>query len=134
MSGAQRTALRLAQWVLLLPLGLMARFFFALAVDVAPAMTQLDAAGYLTTQQAIDRAVRSGAFAAAFFGPAVLTWLVAPLALRAGARRRALGWALVAPGARERWNAADQWRSWAASLCFGATAWLSAAPLPPRDS
>lgn len=42
--------------------------------------------------------MRSGAFAAAFLGPAGLAWLVAALALRAGARRRALGRARVAPG------------------------------------
>ena len=96
--------------------------------------------------------MRSGAFAAAFLGPAGLAWLVAALALRAGARRAALGWALVALGdgrgvaartahchlpidealagwhparppadwlvVRERWSAADHWRSWAASRCF----------------
>ena len=92
------TALRAAEWLALLPLGLMAGFFFAFAIDVAPAMTQLDASGYIGTQQAINRAVRHPAFGAAFFGSAALPWIVAALALWTGERVRALGWALVGLG------------------------------------
>ena len=74
----------------------MAGFFFAFAIDVGPAMAQLDAATYVTTQQAINRVVRNAGFGAAFFGAALLPWTVAALALWAGARRHALGWAAVA--------------------------------------
>lgn len=95
MNAARHHALQWVQWLALLPLGLMAGFFFAFAIDVAPAMTQLDAAGYISTQQTINRAVRNAGFGAAFFGSAVLPWVVAALALWAGARRRALGWAAV---------------------------------------
>jgi uncharacterized membrane protein len=77
-------------------LGLMAGFFFAFAVDVAPAMAQLDAAGYVTTQQWINRSVRNLPFALAYFGSAALPW--APAAVAAWQRRRgaALGWLAVA--------------------------------------
>lgn len=96
MNRSRHTALRRAQWLALLPLGLMAGFFFAFAIDVGPAMAQLDAATYVTTQQAINRVVRNAGFGAAFFGAALLPWTVAALALWAGARRHALGWAAVA--------------------------------------
>ena len=43
MNRSRHTALRRAQWLALLPLGLMAGFFFAFAIDVGPAMAQLDA-------------------------------------------------------------------------------------------
>ena len=69
-------------------LGLMAGFFFAFAIDVAPAMRELDAPGYVTTQQAINRAVRNLPFALVYFGSAVLP-LLAAAALYAGGQRRA---------------------------------------------
>ncbi len=98
MSGAAHTALRASEWLALVLLGLMAGFFFAFAVDVAPAMAQLDAASYITTQQWINRVVRNAAFGAAYFGSALLPWLASGAALWAGQRRRALAWALIALG------------------------------------
>jgi uncharacterized membrane protein len=76
-------------------LGLMAGFFFAFAVDVAPAMAQLDAAHYIATQQAINRVVRNAAFGSVYFGSAVLTALAAVLAWRSGGKRAAAGWLVV---------------------------------------
>ena len=51
-------------------LGVMAGFFFAFAIDVAPAMTNLDASSYVTTQQWINRVVRNATFGATYFGSA----------------------------------------------------------------
>jgi uncharacterized membrane protein len=76
--------------------GLMAGFFFAFAVDVAPAMAQLDASGYVTTQQWINRTVRNAAFGATYFGSAVLPFVAALLAWAAGLRVRAWAWAALA--------------------------------------
>jgi uncharacterized membrane protein len=76
-------------------LGLMAGFFFAFWVDVAPAMRELDAAGYIETQQAINRVVRNAPFALAYFG-SVLVPALAAVALWMGKRRaEALVWAAV---------------------------------------
>lgn len=69
-------------------LGLMAGFFFAFAVDVVPAMRELDAQAYITTQQAINRVVRNATFGGVYFGTAVLP-LLAAVALYAGGQRRA---------------------------------------------
>lgn len=96
MSRAAHAALRGTEWLALVLLGLMAGFFFAFAVDVAPAMAQLDAAGYITTQQHINRVVRNALFGGIYFGSALLPWLAAGAALWAGQHHRALGWALVA--------------------------------------
>lgn len=68
-------------------MGLMAGFFFAFSVDIAPAMRELDAQAYITTQQAINRAVRNLSFALVYFGSA-LTPLLATAALYAAGRRR----------------------------------------------
>lgn len=68
-------------------LGLMAGFFFAFAVDVVPAMRELDAQAYITTQQAINRVVRNATFGGVYFGTAVLP-LLAALALYACGQRR----------------------------------------------
>lgn len=65
-------------------LGLMAGFFFAFAVDVAPAMARLDAAGYVATQQYINSVVRNAAFGLTYFGSAVLPFLAAVAAAWAG--------------------------------------------------
>ncbi len=67
-------------------IGLMAGFFFAFSVDVAPAMRELDAQGYITTQQAINRAVRNLPFALVYFGAAA-TPFVAALGLYLAGRR-----------------------------------------------
>ena len=96
MSRTARVTLHAAEWLALLLLGLMAGFFFAFAVDVAPALAQLDAHGYITTQQHINRMVRNALFGVVYFGSALLPWLVAAAALWAGQRQRALGWALIA--------------------------------------
>jgi uncharacterized membrane protein len=77
-------------------IGLMAGFFFAFSVDVAPAMRELDAQGYITTQQAINRAVRNLPFALVYFGAAV-TPFVAAFALHvAGRRGDAAAWLGIA--------------------------------------
>jgi len=77
-------------------LGVMAGFFFAFAIDVAPAMTRLDAAGYITTQQWINSVVRNAAFGAAYFGSAVLPFVASAVAWWAGQRQRALLWLVLA--------------------------------------
>lgn len=68
-------------------LGLMAGFFFAFAIDVVPAMRELDAQAYITTQQAINRVVRNAVFGATYFGSALMP-LLAALALYASGQRR----------------------------------------------
>jgi uncharacterized membrane protein len=77
-------------------LGLMAGFFFAFAADVAPAMAQLDASGYVTTQQWINRAVRTAAFGGAYFGSTLLPFLASAAVFWAGDRRRAALWLAIA--------------------------------------
>ncbi|MED5619716.1 anthrone oxygenase family protein [Ideonella sp. BN130291] len=77
-------------------LGLMAGFFFAFAVDVAPAMTHLDATGYVATQQWINRSVRNLTFALAYFGSALLPWVPSALAALQRQWRPAIGWLIVA--------------------------------------
>lgn len=77
-------------------LGLMAGFFFAFWVDVAPAMLELDAAGYIHTQQAINRVVRNAAFGAAYFGAAAVPLLAAAFLLVAGRRKEAALWLAIA--------------------------------------
>lgn len=77
-------------------LGLMAGFFFAFWVDVAPAMRELEAGGYIQAQQAINRAVRNAPFAIAHFGAALVPWLLVALAWQSGDRRRAGAWAAIA--------------------------------------
>jgi uncharacterized membrane protein len=95
MNTSARRLATATELVATLLLGLMAGFFFAFAIDVAPAMTQLDAAGYITTQQAINRAVRNAGFGAVYFGSALLPLLAAIAVCLAGERRAALGWAAV---------------------------------------
>ena len=73
-------------------LGLMSGFFFAFAVDVVPAMRELDASTYITVQQAINRAVRNLSFAAAYFGAAALPFLAALAMALAGRRAQAWLW------------------------------------------
>lgn len=77
-------------------LGLMAGFFFAFAIDVAPAMAHLDGPGYVAAQQWINLSVRNLYFALAYFGSTVLAFL--PALLAAGARRwgTALAWSALA--------------------------------------
>jgi uncharacterized membrane protein len=77
-------------------LGLMAGFFFAFAIDVVPAMAQLDGPGYVRTQQLINSAVRGAVFGLTYFGSALLPFLAALAAASAGQRRIALGWLVVA--------------------------------------
>lgn len=85
MLGKAATGLQIVATILL---GLMAGFFFAFAVDVVPAMRELDAQAYITTQQAINRVVRNATFGGIYFGTAVLP-LLAALALYASGQRRA---------------------------------------------
>ena len=77
-------------------LGLMSGFFFAFAIDVAPAMVHLDASMYITTQQWINKVVRNAWFAIAYFGSTVLPFVVACLAWVKGRRLRALAWLAIA--------------------------------------
>jgi uncharacterized membrane protein len=77
-------------------LGLMAGFFFAFAVDVAPAMTRLDASAYVSTQQSINKAVRNLGFGAVYFGSALLPFAVAAVCAVCGRRGHALAWAGIA--------------------------------------
>lgn len=77
-------------------MGLMAGFFFAFSVDVAPAMRELDAQGYITTQQAINRAVRNLPFALVYFGAAVTPFVAAFSLYVAGRQRDAALWLGVA--------------------------------------
>jgi len=88
-------------------LGLMAGFFFAFAIDVAPAMRELDALSYITTQQWINKVVRNLAFAAVYFGSTLLVFVAALLAWRARRGGAALVWLAVA------------------LLYFGAVFWLT---------
>src|SRR5437868_13857198 len=54
-------------------LGIMAGFFFAFAIDVAPAMANLDAQSYITTPQWINRVVRNAVFGATYFVSTLVT-------------------------------------------------------------
>jgi uncharacterized membrane protein len=76
-------------------LGTMGGFFFAFAVDVAPAMTHLDGPGYITTQQWINKVVRSAVFGAFYFGAALLPFVAAAAAAWAGRRTRGLLWLAI---------------------------------------
>ena len=76
--------------------GMMAGFFFAFAIDVVPAMMNLDASGYTTTQQWINRVVRDAVFGGVYFGSALLPFLASTAMLWAGERRRALAWLALA--------------------------------------
>jgi len=82
-----RAAALVMQLLATLLMGLMAGFFFAFAVDVVPAMRELDAQAYITTQQAINRVVRNAVFGGVYFGSALLP-LLAALALYACGQRR----------------------------------------------
>jgi uncharacterized membrane protein len=92
--NAHRPALA-AETLAIVLLGLMAGFFFAFAVDVAPAMRGLDAQGYIATQQAINKSVRNASFAFVYFGSALLPFITAGLLLMAK-QRRAWAWLVVA--------------------------------------
>lgn len=77
-------------------LGIMAGFFFAFAIDVAPAMAKLDAAGYITTQQWINRVVRNATFGGTYFGSAFAPFCAAAAAVWCGQRRTAMAWLAIA--------------------------------------
>ncbi len=77
-------------------LGMMAGFFFAFAVDIVPAMENLDAATYVTVQQWINRVVRSFTFGAVYFGSTIFPFLAAAVVFWAGGRRRAVAWLIIA--------------------------------------
>lgn len=89
-------AYRVCTCVATMLLGLMAGFFFAFAIDVAPAMTHLDAATYVKTQQWINSVVRNLPFAIAYFGSAILPFVPALLAARRSRPALALAWGVVA--------------------------------------
>ena len=75
--------------------GLMAGFFFAFSVDVAPAMTHLDAAAYITTQQWINSVVRNALFGGVYFGAVILPFGAALFAALGKKRRLALFWCVL---------------------------------------
>ena len=102
-----QTAYRASAIAATLLLGLMAGFFFAFAIDVAPAMRELDAATYIVTQQWINKVVRNLGFAVVYFGSTVLVFVAALLAWGAQRRGLALVWLVVA------------------LLYFGAVFWLT---------
>ena len=77
-------------------LGLMAGFFFAFWVDVAPAMRDLAASEYIRPQQAINREVRNGWFAIAYFGAAVVPLMAAAALWWARRRYESLVWLGIA--------------------------------------
>jgi uncharacterized membrane protein len=77
-------------------LGLMAGFFFAFWVDVAPAMRELTASEYIRTQQAINRVVRNAWFAIAYFGAAILPLAAAAALWLARRRYESLVWVGIA--------------------------------------
>lgn len=76
--------------------GLMAGFFFAFSVDVAPAMTHLDAATYITTQQWINSVVRNALFGGVYFGAVLLPFGAALFAALGKKPRLALFWCVLA--------------------------------------
>ncbi|MGC1173523.1 DUF1772 domain-containing protein [Polaromonas sp.] len=77
-------------------LGIMAGFFFAFAVDVAPAMANLDASGYITTQQWINRVVRNATFGGIYFGSVLLPFAAAAVVFWCGRRKAGVVWLLIA--------------------------------------
>lgn len=124
------TALQIAATCLL---GLMAGFFFAFAIDVAPAMRELDASSYVQTQQAINRVVRNAGFALAYFGAAIVPGMAALTLFLTGRRAAAMAWLAIAlaylggvflltreinvpiNNALATWNAASPPADWAAA-------------------
>lgn len=71
--------------------GLVAGFFFAFAIDVAPALARADSSAAITVFQQINIVVRNAWFGAAYFGAVV----VPPLALALAWRDRgAAAWSL----------------------------------------
>ena len=69
--------------------GLAAGFFFAFAIDVAPALARAEPAAAIAVFQQINIVVRNAWFGAVYFGAVV----VAPLALAATWRdRRSMAW------------------------------------------
>jgi uncharacterized membrane protein len=77
-------------------LGLMAGFFFAFAVDVAPAMAQLDAGAYVETQQWINRVVRNAVFGGVYFGSTLFPFVAAITVFFMGERKRSMAWLGIA--------------------------------------
>lgn len=85
-----------ASFLATLLMGLMAGFFFAFAVDVAPAMAHLDAQTYIEVQQWINRVVRSAGFGAVYFGALWIGFVAGAAAWGAGHRREACAWWVLA--------------------------------------
>lgn len=73
-------------------LGLMAGFFFAFAVDVAPALRELDGPAYTAAQQAINRVVRNAVFGGVYFGSVLLPLAAAVAWYCAGERASGHAW------------------------------------------
>lgn len=89
-------AYRISAILATLLLGMMAGFFFAFSIDVAPAMVHLEATAYVETQQWINRVVRNLGFGSVYFGSIACAFVPSVLALRASRKRLALAWLCVA--------------------------------------
>ena len=74
----------------------MAGFFYAFAIDVAPALANLDARSYITTQQWINSVVRNAIFAGTYFGAAVIPFATAAAVVWCGRRGPGIAWLVVA--------------------------------------
>ncbi|MET0333584.1 MAG: anthrone oxygenase family protein [Rhizobacter sp.] len=91
-SGAYRASTLLAT----LLIGLMAGFFFAFWVDVAPAMSHLEAQSYIATQQWINKVVRNIPFGITYFGSTFFAAVPVLFALAHRQWRLAAAWAVLA--------------------------------------
>ena len=90
---AQLSPYRLSTMAATLLLGLMAGFFFAFAIDVAPAMTHLRGPAYVEAQQWINReanAWRAWASFGCFVAATVLTTLSRSTARRVPTSRHGI--------------------------------------------
>lgn len=93
---APLTPYRLSAIAATLLLGLMAGFFFAFAIDVAPAMTHLPGPAYVEAQQWINRVVRNATFGGVYFGSTLVAFVPAMIAACTRRHGLAAAWALVA--------------------------------------
>ncbi|OQW99622.1 MAG: hypothetical protein BWK73_50135 [Thiothrix lacustris] len=77
-------------------LGILCGVFAAFALDVAPALRQVDAATYINMQQYLNQTPRNLGFALLFFGATLFPFLSAGMAAWKSQRRVALYWLIIA--------------------------------------
>ena len=77
-------------------LGLLCDVFLAFALDVSPALQQLDATAYTQVQQHLNQTVSNTGFAVLFFGATLFPFLSAGLSAWQSRRRLAMYWLGVA--------------------------------------